>query len=452
MNIKIPPAVEANAFATITKNYPDKLEQYFEFYNPMDKKGRYLPYDELRHRIDSGLDHKLVWSLTKLSRNRQQTALIELGEPATPCGYMLTPLIQKAVSEVDRNTTTASLEWISSKVGENSQLEYWLNDLIEDESISSSQLEGAATTTQVAKELIKRNRKPRSEDERMIVGNYKMMLHAWEMRDQPLSLDLITELHKIGVEGIDDDAYAPGHFRRSNTIHVVNADGAIVHTPPSCENLENRLQAIVAWANSNHDTSDCSDSIHPVIKAIVLHFCIGYEHPFKDGNGRVARALFYWFMFKKDFSAFRYIAISVLLKKAPVQYGKSYLHTETDQMDLTYFIEYQAGIIIRAIDKFKQAYTSAALQIDQFNVWLFTSGLYKKLTDKQRMVCQVAKSGATTQFTSRNVEKNLGCSYNTASAVLNGLVDLKLFKKTKEGREWVYVMEDKDQIIKGWTD
>lgn len=294
MNIKIPPAVEANAFASIAKSYPDKLEQYFEFYNPMDKKGRYLPYDELRHRIDSGLDHKLVWSLTKLSRNRQQTTLIELGEPATPYCYMLTPLIQKAVSEVDRNTTTASLEWISSQIGEKSQLEYLLNDLIEDESISSSQLEGAATTTQVAKELIKRNRKPRSEDERMIVGNYKMMLHAWEMRDQPLSLDLITELHKIGVEGIDDDAYAPGYFRQSNTIHVVNADGAIVHTPPSCENLENRLQAIVAWANSNHDKSDCSDYIHPVIKAIVLHFCIGYEHPFKDGNGRVARALFYW--------------------------------------------------------------------------------------------------------------------------------------------------------------
>lgn len=450
MNIKAPPAVAQNPFASITQNYPEKLEQYLEFYSPVDKKGRYLPYDELRHRIASGIDHQLVWSLTRLARTKQHITLIELGEPAVPCGYLSTPLIQQAMSAVDRNTTTASFEWIISKVDEKSQLEYLLNDLIEDESISSSQLEGAATTTQVAKELLKRNRKPRSEDERMIVGNYKMMLHAWAMRDQPLSLDLITELHKIGVEGIDDDAYAPGHFRQSNDIHVVNADGAIVHTPPSYENLESRLQAIVAWANFNHDTSDGSDSIHPVIKAIVLHFCMGYEHPFKDGNGRVARALFYWFMFKKDFSAFRYIAISVLLKKAPVRYGKSYLHSETDQMDLTYFIEYQADIIIRAIEQFKQAYKSAALQIDQFNVWLFTSGLYKKLTDKQRMVFQVAKSGTVKQFTSRNIEKNLGCSYNTASAVLNGLVDLKLFKKVKEGREWVYVMEDKEQIIKSW--
>lgn len=452
MNIKVPLAVVENPFATITQNCPEKLEQYLEFYSPVDKKGRYLPYDELRHRIASGLDHQLVWSLTRLARTKQQATLIELGESAASCGYLSTPLIQQAISAVDRNTTTASFEWIISKVDEKSQLEYLLNDLIEDESISSSQLEGAATTIQVAKELIKRNRKPRSEDERMIVGNYKMMLHSWEMRDQPLSLDLIMDLHRIGVEGIDDDAYAPGNFRRANDVHVVDSNGEIIYTPPSHENLKKRLKEIVEWTNFDHDKNDDSSYIHPLIKAIVLHFCTGYEHPFKDGNGRVARALFYWYMFKKDFSAFRYIAISVLLKKAPVQYGKSYLYTETDKMDLTYFIEYQAGIIIRAIEKFKQAYTSAALQIDQFNVWLFTSGLYKKLTDKQRMVFQVAKSGVTTQFTCRNVEKNLGCSYNTASAVLKGLVDLKLFKKVKEGREWVYVMEDKEQIIKNWSD
>ena len=447
MNIKTPPAVVVNPFAALTQNYPNQLEDYLEFYSPVDKKGRYLPYDELRHRIASGLDHQLVWSLTRLARTKQQTTLIELGEPAISCGYLSTPLIQQAISAVDRNTTTASLEWISSKIDEKSQFEYLLNNLIEDESISSSQLEGAATTTQVAKELIKRNRKPRSEDERMIVGNYKMMLHAWEMRDQPLSLDLITELHKIGVEGIDDDAYAPGYFRQSNTVHVVNAQGAIVHTPPSCENLVSRLQHIVDWANFNHDAVESTVYVHPLIKAIVLHFCMGYEHPFKDGNGRVARALFYWFMFKNDFSTFRYIAISVLLKKAPVQYGKSYLHTETDQMDLTYFIEYQAGIIIRAIEKFKDAYKSTAVDIDQFNLWLVESGLHIKLTDNQKAVLQAAKVGTATEFTVRNVEKLLNCSYNTAAVVLNDLVDFQLFTKAKKGREWVYSLENTLSVI-----
>ncbi len=451
MNIKEPPEQETNPLAVITNNCPDKLSDYLEFLSPMDKKGRYLPYDELRHRIDTDLDHTLVWSLVKSARNRQMAKIIKLGEPRKPCHYLLTPLIQKAISEVDRNTTSASLEWISSQIGEKSQMEYLLNDLIEDESISSSQLEGAATTTRVAKELLKHNRKPRSEDEKMIVGNYKLMIFAWENRESSMSLDLLRDMHKVGAEGIDDDTYTPGYFRKSDDVHVVNSDGEIVHTPPPFKTLKNRLKELVSWINEVHDESDDSSYIHPLIKAITIHFCVGYEHPFRDGNGRIARALFYWYMFKKDFASFRYIAISVLLKKAPMKYGKSYLYTESDQMDLTYFIEHQSSIIIRAIKKFKDAYKNAAIEIDRFNEWLFKSGLYKKLTDKQRTVFQVAKSGISIGFTIRSVEKNLGCSYNTASSVLNGLVDLKLFSKVKNGREWVYMMNEKDQIVENWS-
>lgn len=82
---------------------------------------------------------------------------------------------------------------------------------------------------------------------------------------------------------------------------------------------------------------------------MTLHFAMGYEHPFRDGNGRVARVLFYWFMFKHEFAAFRYIAISLLLRNAPVKYGRSYLHTEADELDLTYFIEFQCAVILRAV-------------------------------------------------------------------------------------------------------
>jgi Fic family protein len=451
MNIKAPPGEETNPLSVIANNCPEKLNDYLEFFCPMDKKGRYLSYDELRHRIGSDLDHKLVWSLVKSSRNRQNAKIIDLGEPRRQCHYLLTPLIQKAISEVDRNTTSASLEWISSKIGEESQRVYLLNDLIEDESISSSQLEGAATTTRVAKELLKRNRKPRSEDEKMIIGNYKLMIFAWENREKPLSLDLLREMHKVGVEGIDDDAYAPGNFRKTNDVHVVNSDREVVHTPPSFEMLKNRLKEVSDWANEDHDESDNISYVHPLVKAITLHFCVGYEHPFRDGNGRVARALFYWYMFKKDFASFRYIAISVLLKKAPSKYGKSYLYTELDQMDLTYFIEHQGSVIIRAIQKFKDAYKNVAIEIERFNRWLYKSGLYKKLTDKQRTVFQVAKNGTAISFTVRGVEKNLGCSYNTASSVLNGLVELNLFSKMKKGRQWLYVMNEKNQIIENWS-
>ncbi|MGD1904371.1 MAG: Fic family protein, partial [Leptolyngbyaceae cyanobacterium] len=364
--------------------------------------------------------------------------------------FYLTPTIQKAISETDRHTTTPSLEWMSSQIGEQTYFECLLNDLIEDEAISSSQLEGAATTTKAAKEILKHQRKPRTPDERMIVGNFKMMKFAWENRNKSLSNDIILGLHQVGVEDIDNDKYRPGTFRASNDVEVVDERGNTVHSPPPFENLEKRLKSLCGWVNQDHHDVESKDYLHPLVKAITLHFSIGFEHPFYDGNGRVARALFYWYMFKHEFAAFRYIAISVLLKAAPAKYGRSYIFSESDEMDLTYFIDCQCGIISRAISEFKRSYTKALSDIETFNAWLWSSGLYKKLSDKQRIVFQVAKNGVAPAFTVANVQDNLGCSYNTAAKVLNGLVELKLFVKRKFGKTWVYAMRSKSKIQESW--
>lgn len=441
-----------NPTKSLLEHPTEALLDYMDYMAPVDPKGRYFHFDELKHRLPKKLDSSLVWSLLKEAREKQKHTLYFIGdyEDFSLPSFYLTPTIQKAISETDRNTTTAALEWMCNKIGEQKHLDYLLNDLIEDEAISSSQLEGAATTTKVAKDMLKRARKPRSIDEKMILGNFRMMKFAWEHRNKNLSVEFIEELHQIGVEGIEDDKYKPGVIRTSDDVVVENNDGEVVHTPPKAEYLNERLETLIQWVNQSHHNAESSDYIHPLVKAITLHFRIGYEHPFHDGNGRVARALFYWYMFKNEFAAFRYIAISLLLKEAPVQYGKSYLYTETDDMDLTYFIDHQCRIIIRAINKFKASYKESVEQTEVFNKWLWDSGLYRQLTDKQQTVFQVAKSQKAVSFTINNVKDNLGCSYNTAATVLNGLVELQLFKKVKDGREWVYKMIDQKELVKSW--
>jgi Fic family protein len=447
---KPPSEIVVSPFQHIAENEPTKLDDYLNLFSPIDSKGRYLHFDELRYRLPQGLDSTVAWSIVKIARSRQLQPMYLIGEPKTQCTFYLSPSIQKAISETDRNTTSASLEWICSKIGEEKHLEYLLNDLIEDEAISSSQLEGAVTTTKIAKDLLKRQRKPRSPDEKMIVGNFKMMKFAWENRHKDLSVDLILDLHQIGVESIDNDNYTPGAFRTTDDVEVVDSEGNTVHVPPPAFGLTKRIKDLTKWVNVCHHDIDNTNYFHPLIKAISLHFAIGYEHPFRDGNGRVARALFYWYMFKNDFAAFRYITISVLLKSAPIQYGKSYLYTESDNMDLTYFLDYQCGIIIRAINQFKDSYKRTLEDTEKFNQWLWDYGLYKELNDKQKTVFQVAKNGVAHSFTAMNVKENLGCAYNTAASVLNGLVELKLFMKEKDGREWVYRMKSQKKILEAW--
>ncbi|MEX5689532.1 Fic family protein [Pseudomonas silesiensis] len=420
--------------------HKERLSDYLALLMPMDDQGRYLPFDELRYRWPPGLDSKLCWALVKKARTAQYSTLLPLGEPIQWGKCVLTPLAQKAMSIVDRQATTAALEYMTSQIGEHAHFSYLLNDLIEDEAISSSQLEGAATTTRVAKDMLKRKRLPRTPDERMVIGNYKMMNFAWEQRYEPLSLELITAMHRVGVEGIDDAQYSPGDFRDNDDVEVQDGEGNTVHAPPPAAGLALRLQMLAKWINQSHNDPDHADYLHPLIKGIALHFALGYEHPFRDGNGRVARALFYWFMFKNDFSAFRYIAISILLRNAPLKYGRSYLNTEADELDLTYFIDFQCSVILRAVSSFTEAYRKSLAYADTFDRWLMASGFFDQLTEKQRTVYQVAKSGMAKEFTAVNVKENLGCSYNTASATLNGLVALKVFEKRKMGREWVFFL------------
>lgn len=447
--IKRPPEVISDPFALIRAEHQGQAAQYLALAHPLDPKGRYLHFDECRFRFPAGLDAALAWSVIKTARSDQLSPALMLGEPAYSCCYLHTPAMHMAVSECDRHATEALLELMCSQDDEGNHLQVLLTDLMEDEAISSSQLEGAAISTKVAKALLKCSRVPRSIDEKMIIGNFKMMNFAWENRDKDLSEELITELHKLGVEGIDDDKYHPGAFKNTDDV-VVGDGGEVVHQPPPVAGLPERMGQLCDWINTDYTDGVTKAYMHPVIKAMILHFAIGYEHPFHDGNGRVARSLFYWFMFKKGFSAFRYISISTLLKKATIQYGKSYLYTETDGMDLTYFLDYQCRVLARAISKFTETYEKTAQSIMEFNAFLFQSGLYNKLSEKQRVVLNVAKQGVATEFTVSQVKDNLGCAYNTAATVLKGLVELGIFRKQKVGSEWVYCMYDSDRIMKTW--
>ncbi|MHC8403925.1 Fic family protein [Pseudomonas sp. TMB3-21] len=424
----------------IRSPHKERLADYLALLKPLDDQGRYLPFDKLRFRWGSGLDPHLCWAMVRKARTAQHLSLLPLGEPLQWGRFMWTPLAQKAISAVDRQTTTAALEYMTGQIGERAHFSYLLNDLIEDEAISSSQLEGAATTTRVAKDMLKRHRLPRTPDERMVIGNFKMMTFAWEQRYEPLSPELITAMHRVGVEGIDDAQYSPGTLRCNDEVVVQDHEGNTVHMPPPAAGVRSRLKLLADWINQSHGDPAQASYLHPLIKAIALHFALGYEHPFRDGNGRVARALFYWFMFKNDYSAFRYIAISILLRNAPVKYARSYLDSEADDLDLTYFIDFQCSVVLRAVGGFTEVYRRSLAEVDRFDRWLLASGFLDRLTEKQRAVFQVAKSGMAKEFTASNVQENLGCSYNTASATLNGLVAVNVFEKRKMGREWVYFL------------
>jgi Fic family protein len=307
---------------------------------------RYLHWDELRRRPSpKGLTHEEWWAALKIRRDAvlRDTPLID--KTGAPFKFSVPDVLAEQLHRIDCGVAT-TFGLPPAVTNSETRNRYLVNTLME-EAITSSQLEGAVTAYKVAKDMLRTGRKPTNNSERMIVNNYVTMQRIIELRKERLTPELVFELHRLVTRGTLEAKDGEGRFRRAEeAIHVVDEiGGEELHLPPPASELPGRMKAMCAFANAETPNF----FIHPAVRAMILHFWLGYDHPFVDGNGRTARALFYWSMLNSGFWLFEFISISSIVLKAPVKYATAFLHSETDGNDLTYFILYLAGVIERAV-------------------------------------------------------------------------------------------------------
>ncbi|WP_158700588.1 Fic family protein [Cronobacter dublinensis] len=426
----------------------DLLFKYF--IEVRDRGLPYLHYDELRHRFKIKKERDSLWAAMKLSRLLSSMFLLpgEDDSVLSQAHINSTAIIQKSCSIVDRLTSSAAETERYEKLD---AADYLMDELTVAESIASSQLEGAVTTSRVALEMLKVGRKPRDEGEKMIMGNYRMMKYVSERGNDPFNIDELLKLHRVAIENINDEKYSPGQFRiETDDVVVADHEGNIVYTPPSAGQLPDALEKLFEFINLPHETAEDEKYLHPLVKACVIHFMIGYLHPFKDGNGRTARALFYWYMLKCGYTAFRYISISKLLKNAPAKYVRAYLYSETDDMDLTYFVNYQCEIVTRAVQDYIDYIKSIVQTRVELKQWLFDSGIFGRINARQRDLATIAINQPGVLFTASEVSSRMAVSENTAREDLKKLTALGLMKAMKEGKGNVYLSPRSLYELKKW--
>ncbi len=332
---KLKPGTDLSSFMEKT-NRPEYL-----FWN----KVRYLPRPK-------GLTAEEFWALVKFfrkfSHGRVKTPIRD--EQGIPFSWQSIPGLEYLLHEVDMGLGGL----IESDVVDN-QLERrkFIARGILEEAIASSQLEGANTTRKAAKHMIREKRKPVNKSEHMIINNYEAMVQIEDqLKSENLSLATLLDMHRTLTKNTIDSNDI-GRLRRDSDEVVVwdSARSVIYHIPPSESFLK---KEIIRFLDYSNDVSKTSQFTHPLIKAILLHFWIGYLHPFTDGNGRLARAIFYWYLLRKQYWGFSYLPLSRIIKRSPAQYRDAYVFSEQDDNDLTYFIDYN----IRKIDQAKREFES----------------------------------------------------------------------------------------------
>lgn len=392
---------------------------------------RYLHWEELKHRKLS-LDPVIIWNLMKISRALKAKSL---GFGNWVFKYTLIDEFQEKLHVLDKSAAgnlISSLEAL-----QDNKRKYIISSLME-EAIASSQIEGAATTREIAKRMLQENRKPRSKDEKMIVNNYITMKHIVDLKNEAITPDKILEIHRIITSGTLEKPEYEGNFRENNEIAVYSHDGTLLHKPVEYPDVPKLINELCDFANNKDE-----NFIHPIIKGIIIHFLVGYIHPFNDGNGKTARALFYWHLLKNDYWLFEYMAVSRIINSSKKQYRNAYLYTESDRTpndsgDLTYFIKYNLDCIQKALEEVLE-YLNRKQKEQSQDLKIFTES--GNLILRQAEILKQFLKQPEKPITIKEIVTTYSVAYATARSDLFSLEKMGYIEKKKAGKEFIFIFK-----------
>jgi Fic family protein len=135
-----------------------------------------------------------------------------------------------------------------------------------------------------------------------------------------------------------------------------------------------------------------------------------------------------------------FVSISRILKRAKAAYARSFLYTESDENDATYFVLHQLRVLLRAIQElheYLKRRTSELLAADE--LMRLTKWLKAELNSRQLALVNHALKRTDAVYTVESHRISHGVAYQTARTDLLSLAELGLLEKRKRGRTFVFV-------------
>lgn len=350
-----------------------------------------------------------LWTYVKAARIKSAITVWE----KYGVSLSLTNNMQKKCHEIDMNWGGS---WGTDATIDSKTKEQYLVSSLMEEAIYSSMMEGASTTRKVAKEMLRKKVAPKDKSQQMIHNNYQTIQFIIAHKNEPLTEDLLLHIHRLMTENTmlsPDDA---GRFRTNNDVVVENGiTHETVHTPPSYDEIPQFINDLCLFFNQNDD----KQFIHPIIRGIIIHFMISYIHPFADGNGRTARAMFYWYMLRKGYWLTEYLSISRVIAKSKKSYEKAFLYAEADQMDIGYFVAYNLRVLEQSFQqlqnyiKRKQSEKNDALILMQIG----------DINERQAQIIKHFDTSPNAMLTIKDIQTKFMISPTTAKADVTRLVE-----------------------------
>ncbi|MBR3521021.1 MAG: Fic family protein [Prevotella sp.] len=369
----------------------------------------YEYWDKAKYKkLPEGFTPQMLWTYVKASRLRSAIPVWS----KYGINLCVTSQMQRLCHEFDMKFGSF---WEVEGDSQSAEKKYYLSSSLMEEAIYSSKMEGASTTRIVAKDMLRKKKSPQNKSQQMIVNNYNTIQYIVEHKEQPLTEELLLTIHRLMTEKTLDNPEDAGRFRTNDKVVVADmVEGDIIYTPPSFQEIPEFVESLCIFFNNDNPRT----FIHPIIRGIIVHFMLAFMHPFVDGNGRTARALFYWYMLKEGYKLTEYMSISRVIAKSKTNYEKAFRYVENDDNDMGYFVAYNLGALEKSFQQLRDYIQRKQREKRAASLFMMAGNI----NQRQALILQRLKEEPDTIFTVKDVQEQFSVSSMTARKDLTDLV------------------------------
>jgi Fic family protein len=195
------------------------------------------------------------------------------------------------------------------------------------------------------------------------------------------------------------------------------------------------MQAFLAWFSNEND-------IDPVIKAGIAHLWFVTIHPFKDGNGRIARAIGDMALARADGKQDRFYSLSSQVEQERKHYYDQLEKQQRATPDITDWLGWYLHCLGRAITNAKTTLSNVL-----FKAQLWNTINQKPVNERQRLIINRMLEDDFEGFINTSKYAKLAkCSNDTALRDIQELKERKIFiQNPGGGRSTSYRLPDREE-------
>jgi Fic family protein len=155
-------------------------------------------------------------------------------------------------------------------------------------------------------------------------------------------------------------------------------------------------------------------------------------------------------MTRNDYWLTEFLSLSSVLRRAPGQYARAYLHTETDGGDVTYFLLHQFDVIRQAVVALQDFLKEKSREMRATEQRLQSADLRERCNHRQIALLSHALKHADAVYTIESHRSSHAVTYATARSDLLQLSALGLLQEARQGKRFIFrVPEDLAARLQG---